>query len=330
MSKQKSLKTDPVQLVNEMLQGNVLSLSRLISQVERESETVPQIMRLIYSHLGKAYRIGITGPPGVGKSTLVEKLTKAIRKQGHSVGIICVDPTSPFTGGAILGDRIRMEKHFLDEEVYIRSMATRGSMGGLPNTVSGVIKLMDAFGKDIILIETVGVGQTELDILHNSDLVIVVLVPDLGDAIQSMKAGLMEIADIFIVNKADRPGADNMVTDLITSLHFTENKNSWEKPVLPTEAINDVGIDRLYEQIEKNRQMLLQTGQFDERRRQQRRKEFLETIEKKVTSKLLQMVEKDAVIADYLSRIDSGIAEPYSAADELLHKHFIEVWAKQL
>ncbi len=177
------------ELVEKMLAGDRLSLARLITMVERESDDVPEIMRAIYPHTGRAFCVGITGPPGGGKSTMVSRLTAIARKKGLQVGVIAVDPTSPFSGGAVLGDRVRMQQHFLDDGVFIRSMATRGSHGGLPRTASSVIKLLDASGKDIILVETVGVGQTEVDVMETADTVVVILVPEAGDTIQTMKAG---------------------------------------------------------------------------------------------------------------------------------------------
>jgi LAO/AO transport system kinase len=265
-----------MKLVEQMLRGENLALSRLISLVENESSEVPEIMKLISPHLGKAHRIGITGPPGTGKSTLVDKLTSLMRKQDLEVGIIAVDPSSPFTGGAVLGDRIRMQQHYLDAGVFIRSMATRGSMGGLPQTAGSAIKLLDAAGKDIILVETVGVGQSEVDIMEKTDTVLVTQCPESGDAIQTMKAGLFEIADIFVVNKADHPDADRLLRDIQAMLHLRE-PSWWDIPVVATEAVNDVGINELYEQVQLHRRVLCETGQLLQRRQSQRKSDFIKT-----------------------------------------------------
>jgi len=312
-----------------MLKGENVSLSRVISLVENENSQVPEIMRLIAPHLGKAHCIGVTGPPGVGKSTLVDKLTALMRKQSLKVGIIAVDPSSPFTGGAVLGDRIRMQQHYLDDGVFIRSMATRGSMGGLPQTTSSVIKLLDAAGKDIILVETVGVGQSEIDIMEKTDTVLVILCPESGDAIQTMKAGLFEIADIFVVNKSDHPGADNFVRDIQAMLQLRE-PSWWNIPVVATEAVNDVGIEELYEQIQLHHQALCEDGRLSQRRQLQRKQDFIKTLERKLTHKLLMLIEQDGQLSSYIERVEKGELDPYSAADEILKSgNLLTNWLRQ-
>ena len=232
-----------------MFAGTKASLARLISAVERESPDLPEVMEMINPLLGKAYCIGITGPPGGGKSTMVDKLAAVIRSKGLSVGVVAVDPSSPISGGAILGDRIRMQQHYLDDGVFIRSMATRGSHGGLSKAVRATVNLLDAFGLDIVMVETVGVGQTETSIMEIADTIVLVLVPESGDAIQFMKAGLIEVADIIVVNKADHEGAERLVAELKDTLIF--NGKQAKQSIMVTQAVNDIGIEELYQELDK-------------------------------------------------------------------------------
>ncbi len=316
------------ELVEKMLSGDKKSLARLISLAEKDSPELPGIMREVFPHTSRARRIGITGPPGGGKSTLVSRLTSISREKGLKVGVVAVDPTSPFTGGAVLGDRIRMQPHYLDQDVFIRSMATRGSHGGLPKTASTVVKLMDASGKDIIFVETVGVGQTEIDVMEAVDTVVVVLVPEAGDSIQTMKAGLMEIADIFAVNKADRPGSDYVVADLMSMLQQSPKQSWWPVPIVATQATNNVGIRELYDHIEKHYETLKESGRLATKRSQQRRADLLRTIENRVTTQIVQLIEGDNELLRYMESVEKGDMDPYSAAEEILRDTTLVSWVE--
>ena len=309
---------------HRLLGGDQRTLSRMISYLERGDPQAARVLKTIDPHTGNAYVVGITGPPGAGKSTLVDRLTELLRSEDLSVGIIGVDPTSPFTGGALLGDRVRMQRHYLDSGVFIRSVATRGQTGGLPRTVRGTIRLLDASGIDIILVETVGVGQTELGVLEVADTVLVVLMPESGDAIQALKAGIMEIADIFLVNKADREGANQMATTITSMLQLAEASSGWAPPVMLTTAHSGQGIDELWQKIQEHRQHLTDTSELIKRRGLHRQKEFLETVQEEMARRLKSRVEQDPTLIATLEQIANKESEPYSAAMEFLESSHLD------
>ena len=260
----------PMSLMNELadrtLRGELRAVSRLLTLLERADPSASPAMEQLDPHTGRAYTVGITGPPGVGKSTLVDRLTEHLRKSGLTVGILAVDPTSPFTGGALLGDRIRMQRHYLDDGVFIRSVATRGQSGGLPRIVKSMVRVLDAAGKDVILVETVGVGQTELGIMGVADSVAVAMMPESGDSIQTLKAGVMEIADIYVINKADRDGANQMATAVTNMLHLADLAKGWNPPVLLTQAHANVGVAEFWSGVEEHRKFLTDSGNLERRR----------------------------------------------------------------
>jgi len=311
-------------LVERMLAGDRVALARLITRVENRVPEVAEIMHAVHPRTGRAYVLGVTGPPGAGKSTLVDRLTALLRAGGAAVGIIAVDPSSPFTGGAVLGDRIRMQSHTLDPDVFIRSMATRGSLGGLARATGDVIKLMDAFGFPWIVIETVGVGQTELDIVRQADTTVVALVPESGDSIQAMKAGLMEVADVFVVNKADRDGAHALMADIRFSVHLHDTSGAgprdvdWETPVLAAQAANDVGMVELMDAIERHRAALTGAGALDKRRQARRRAELEALLVEELTARVMARVQADPELAQTLGAVLEGSLDLYSAVARIL------------
>ncbi len=294
-----------------------MACARLISLVENNNSSkegeITQAFTALKDRMGKAFRIGITGPPGAGKSSLVDKLTLLWRKQGKSVGIVAVDPTSPFSGGAILGDRIRMAGIAMDPAVFIRSMATRGSLGGLALRSQEVADILDAFGKDILLIETVGVGQSELEVAGAADVTLVVLVPESGDSIQAMKAGLMEIGDLFVVNKADRPGADQAVSDIEMILKLKEKEV--RTPVLKTTATTGEGVEAVKEALEAQVGLLKTSGGWVDRRERRLKARIAELVEERVRGKLWERGR--ARIAEEAQGVIQGRESLYVAADRV-------------
>ncbi len=309
----------PEELTSAMLGGDRIALARLITLVENRSSDTASIMSRVYSECGSAHAIGITGPPGAGKSTITSCLIGHLREDEASVGVVAIDPSSPFSGGSVLGDRIRMQKHFLDPDVFIRSVSTRGSHGGLARCGRDVVRLFDAYGKSAVVIETVGVGQTELDVMEVAETVVVVLVPESGDTVQVMKAGLLEIADVFVVNKADRDGAVRMKTELemMLSLKAAEQaKDAWKVPVLLTQASQGEGTREVLEACRRHRDYTQSHGR-DQRQAQALRAETLEICEEEIMRRLRTNAEASS-LNDVLDSVGSGTLDPYQGALEIL------------
>jgi GTPase len=309
----------PSSLADRVRAGDVRAMARAISLIEDEADSAAALVRDIFPHTGRSYLVGVTGPPGAGKSTLVDRLTAEMRQANETVGVIAVDPTSPFTGGAILGDRLRMQAHAQDEQVFIRSMATRGHMGGLARATSDAALVLDASGKSIVTIETVGVGQDEVDIVRTADVSIVVLVPGTGDDVQALKAGIMEIADIFVVNKCDRDGAERMVTSIQSNLalqHFGEGE--WRPPIVKTEATTGKGVAELWQAVKAFRAH----SEGTRARRLKARNEF--RLRDLLTHRFMEHVERVLLgpgqFEALVDRIAKREVDPYTAASEILER----------
>ncbi|HEY0581290.1 MAG TPA: methylmalonyl Co-A mutase-associated GTPase MeaB [Chloroflexota bacterium] len=306
-------------LAERLLNGDRLALSRMISALEAARDDARQAMRCLYARTGRAHVVGVTGPPGSGKSTLTTRLAIEYRGRGRTVGIVAVDPTSPYSGGAILGDRVRMMELHSDPGVFMRSMATRGLMGGLARSTLDVVLLLDAFGKDVVILETVGVGQDEVEIARAADTTLVVGVPNLGDDIQAIKAGILEIADILVVNKADLAGADRLVADLRAMLQLGEQRTAWPTPIQQTVATDGQGVAELVDRIAEHRTFLEQSGTWRERRADSARRQVRAIVEDRVQRRL----ERLTAGPDWAARFASIAAredDPYSVADEVLQE----------
>jgi LAO/AO transport system kinase len=305
------------QLVDQVLQGHRRAAGRVISLIENGDPSVEPIVRALYLHTGHAYVVGITGPPGSGKSTLVDELIRVLREAGQTVGVIAVDPNSPFSGGAILGDRIRMMRHATDSGVFIRSMGARGHLGGLALATHNTIQLMDAMGMDIVLAETVGVGQSELEVAGAADTTVVVIPPGLGDGVQAIKAGIMEIADIFVVNKADHPQTDKTVADIRDLLRMGPEHDAWTPPIVKTIATRNQGLEDLWMRIRQHRQYLGASGGLEARRRQRIEREILDIAEQRLRERVLRPKMESPQFREMLDLVVDRQLDPYEAADKI-------------
>lgn len=302
----------------KVLAGDVRAMSRAITAIENHSPESEPLLKALFPHTGYAYLTGVTGAPGTGKSTLVDRLAAYYRKREERVGIVAVDPTSPYSGGAILGDRIRMQGHAGDSGIFIRSMATRGFLGGLARSTAEVALLLDAAGKRQILIETVGVGQDEVDIVRLADCVLVVLVPGLGDDIQNMKAGLMEIGDIFVLNKADRDGADRLEEQLHAMLSLVMPRDGWHPPVVRTVGTENLGINDLAAAIEKFRQHFESSGERQKKQIEHWKNRLIEMLESRLLEKVLGGKEGETRLGDLAAAVAQRKKDPFSAVSDLL------------
>jgi LAO/AO transport system kinase len=309
--------------IESVVAGDVRAVARLIRDIDDGIPGVRETLKALYPYTGRAYVIGVTGAPGVGKSTLVDQMVSYLRKKDKTVGVLAVDPTSPFSGGAILGDRIRMQRHSMDEGVFIRSLATRGHFGGLTQSTRSAIDVLDAMGKDYIVVETVGVGQDEVDVVRTAHTTIIAVIPGMGDDIQAIKAGILEVGDIFVINKANREGADKTLSDLRLMLDMDQRKyekGRWKPPILKTEALFDEGVAELLQEVEKHRQYLLKSiGELHIRRRKEKvREELAEMVKNRLIQTMFHELTQTGEFEEAVEAIAEGKTDPYTACDNLI------------
>lgn len=311
------------EIAEKVTSGDIRTVAKLIRDIDDKVPEARESLKALYPFTGRAYVVGITGSPGVGKSTLVDQLVTHLRRREQTVGILAVDPTSPFSGGAILGDRVRMQRHSMDEGVFIRSMATRGYFGGLTQSTRSAIDVLDAMGKDYILVETVGVGQDEIDIVRSAHTTIIMLVPGMGDDIQALKAGILEVGDLFVVNKADREGADRTVNDLRMMIEMDENryKDGWKPPIVTAQAVFDQGIGEILEAIEAHRAFLRASPErIAARQREKAKNDLTEMIKDQIITQLLAEVVNSGAFEEALTSIMDRTLDPYTACDSIVSK----------